>query len=151
MYEALELIQHESFRNRSNDTEGAYPHDIGLIRLSTAVELSDTVQPIALDVEETGSDCYISGWGRTGGLIFFTNVDSCYKLVYYSYISIHLDGILLPETLREAPVDILSDEQADSAWGDSYNGNIHICVQDLDDFVYGACNVGIVTWTYAYK
>ena len=81
----------------------------------------------------------------------FTNVDSCYKLVYYSYISIHLDGILLPETLREAPVDILSDEQADSAWGDSYNGNIHICVQDLDDFVYGACNVRIVTWTYAYK
>ena len=51
------------------------------------------------------------------------------------------DGFLLPDTLQEAAVDILTDAQASDAWGEEYNGDVHICVHDLEDFSSGACNV----------
>ena len=51
------------------------------------------------------------------------------------------DGILLPDTLQEAAISVLTDDQASTAWGEEYNADVHICVQDLEDFSSGACNV----------
>ena len=60
----------------------------------------------------------------------------------YEYISLLLsDGILLPDTLQEAAISVLTDDQASAAWGEEYNADVHICVQDLEDFSSGACNV----------
>ena len=47
----------------------------------------------------------------------------------------------IPKILQEASTDVLTNEQATEIWGEDYNGDIHICVQDLENQETGACSV----------
>lgn len=64
--EIAEIIPHENFNPRAPNRR----HDIGLIRLRTAMHYSSTVRPICLPNQSTpsmkiGESVYVAGFGRT--------------------------------------------------------------------------------------
>lgn len=47
----------------------------------------------------------------------------------------------LPDKLMKGDVQVLSPSLCRSYWGNTVNDNYHICMKDLGDRIYQACNV----------
>ncbi|KAM6933186.1 transmembrane protease serine 5 isoform 2-T2 [Xenentodon cancila] len=96
-YAVEKIIYNKDYNHRSHDS------DIALMKLRTPLNFSDTIRPICLpqynyDVPG-GTQCWISGWGYT-----------------------QPDGVHSPDTLKEAPVPIISTKKCNSSC--MYNGEI---------------------------
>jgi chymotrypsin len=104
------------FMHEAYDGEGAgFPNDIALLKLRDPVTMDSYRRPICLAEagdEFLGSNCFITGWGRT--------VETGDENV-----------------LNELNVEVRSQSTCRSLWGSSYINNGHICVANGDT---GACN-----------
>ena len=49
----------------------------------------------------------------------------------------------LPNELKRGDVEVLSHSTCRAYWGSTVNSFYHICVKDLGDRRFGACNVSI--------
>uniref|UniRef100_A0A3Q0REY7 Transmembrane serine protease 5 n=1 Tax=Amphilophus citrinellus TaxID=61819 RepID=A0A3Q0REY7_AMPCI len=91
------IIYNKNYNHRTHDS------DIALMKLRTPFNFSDTIRPICLPQYEYdlpgGTQCWISGWGYT-----------------------QPDGVHSPDTLKEAPVPIISTKKCNSSC--MYNGEI---------------------------
>ncbi|XP_008278873.1 transmembrane protease serine 5 [Stegastes partitus] len=96
-YAVEKIIYNKNYNHRSHDS------DIALMKLRTPLNFSDTIRPICLPQYDYdlpgGTQCWISGWGYT-----------------------QPDGIHSPDTLKEAPVPIISTKKCNSSC--MYNGEI---------------------------
>lgn len=96
-YPVEKIIYNKNYNHRSHDS------DIALMKLRTSLNFSDTVRPVCLPQLDYdlpgGTQCWISGWGYT-----------------------QPDGIQSPDTLKEAPVPIISTKKCNSSC--MYNGEI---------------------------
>uniref|UniRef100_A0A672FTI6 Transmembrane serine protease 5 n=1 Tax=Salarias fasciatus TaxID=181472 RepID=A0A672FTI6_SALFA len=90
------IIYNKNYNHRSHDS------DIALMKLRTPLAFSDTIRPICLPQYDSdppgGTQCWISGWG-------------------YTQPDVHS-----PDTLKEAPVPIISAKKCNSSC--MYNGEI---------------------------
>ena len=73
MKRTFRLRQHELYDGNSLATEGL-PHDIALLEVNQPIEFNEYVQPACLPGDENfdvvgNSDCWITGWGRTQGIL----------------------------------------------------------------------------------
>ncbi|CAG08915.1 unnamed protein product, partial [Tetraodon nigroviridis] len=96
-YAVEKIIYNKEYNHRSHDG------DIALLKLRTPLNFSDTIRPVCLpqyDYEPPGgTQCWISGWGYT-----------------------QPEGVHSPDTLKEAPVPIISTKRCNSSC--MYNGEI---------------------------
>ncbi|CAB1347966.1 unnamed protein product, partial [Coregonus sp. 'balchen'] len=96
-YAVEKIIYNKNYNPRSHD------NDIALMKLRTPMNFSDTIRPICLPQYEHdlpgGTQCWISGWGYT-----------------------QPDDVLIPDTLKEAPVPLISTKKCNSSC--MYNGEI---------------------------
>ncbi|XP_055008204.1 transmembrane protease serine 5 [Boleophthalmus pectinirostris] len=96
-YAVEKIIYNKNYNHRSHDS------DIALMKLRTPLNFSDTIRPVCLPQYDYhlpgGTQCWISGWGYT-----------------------QPDGIQSPDTLKEAPVPIISTKKCNSSC--MYNGEI---------------------------
>ncbi|XP_032401641.1 transmembrane protease serine 5 [Xiphophorus hellerii] len=96
-YVVEKIIYNENYNHRSHDS------DIALMKLQRPLNFSDTIRPICLPPYDYdlpgGKQCWISGWGYT-----------------------RPDGVHSPDTLKEAPVPIISTKKCNSSC--MYNGEI---------------------------
>uniref|UniRef100_A0AAV2J5L6 Transmembrane protease serine 5 n=1 Tax=Knipowitschia caucasica TaxID=637954 RepID=A0AAV2J5L6_KNICA len=96
-YAVEKIIYNKNYNHRSHDS------DIALMKLRTPLNFSDTIRPVCLPQYNYdlpgGTQCWISGWGYT-----------------------QPDGIQSPDTLKEAPVPIISAKKCNSSC--MYNGEI---------------------------
>ncbi|XP_054462137.1 transmembrane protease serine 5 [Anoplopoma fimbria] len=96
-YTVEKIIYNKNYNHRSHDS------DIALIKLLTPLNFSDTIRPVCLPQYDYdlpgGTQCWISGWGYT-----------------------QPDGVHSPDTLKEAPVPIISTKKCNSSC--MYNGEI---------------------------
>ncbi|XP_060071591.1 putative serine protease 42, partial [Ylistrum balloti] len=65
-------VLHEHFVNSGSTTNGAFPNDVALIKLSEPIDFTSNKQPIDLtsltnNNLASNDDCWITGWGRTSG------------------------------------------------------------------------------------
>merc|ERR1711964_71762 len=102
-YAVSSIIRHSGYRSGSG-----YPNDIALMYLSTNVVTSQYASPVDLATSSQGDfagnkDCYITGWGRLTG------------------------GGNSPDILQEALVDVYTNIQCISTWGNNI-GEYHVCV-----------------------
>uniref|UniRef100_A0A3P8SH02 Transmembrane serine protease 5 n=1 Tax=Amphiprion percula TaxID=161767 RepID=A0A3P8SH02_AMPPE len=95
-YAVEKIIYNKNYNHRSHDS------DIALMKLRTPLNFSDTIRPICLPQYDYdvpgGTQCWISGWG-------------------YTQPDVHS-----PDTLKEAPVPIISTKKCNSSC--MYNGEI---------------------------
>ncbi|XP_008307721.1 transmembrane protease serine 5 [Cynoglossus semilaevis] len=91
------IIYNKDYNHRSHDS------DIALMKLRTPLNFSDTIRPVCLPQYNQnlpgGTQCWISGWGYT-----------------------QPDAVQSPDTLKEAPVPIISPKTCNSSC--MYNGGI---------------------------
>ncbi|XP_075892493.1 transmembrane protease serine 5 [Nelusetta ayraudi] len=91
------IIYNVDYNHRSHDG------DIALMKLRTPLNFSDTIRPVCLPQYNHdlpgGTQCWISGWGYT-----------------------QPEGVHSPDTLKEAPVPIISTKRCNSTC--MYNGEI---------------------------
>ncbi|XP_044210526.1 transmembrane protease serine 5 [Thunnus albacares] len=96
-YAVEKIIYNKNYNHRSHDS------DIALMKLRTPLNFSDTIRPVCLPQYDYdlpgGTQCWISGWGYT-----------------------QPDGVHSPDTLKEAPVPIISTKKCNSSC--MYNGEI---------------------------
>ncbi|XP_029629091.1 transmembrane protease serine 5-like isoform X1 [Salmo trutta] len=96
-YAVEKIIYNKKYNPRSHD------NDIALMKLLTPLNFSDTIRPICLPQYEHdlpgGTQCWISGWGYT-----------------------QPDDVLIPATLKEAPVPLISTKKCNSSC--MYNGEV---------------------------
>ncbi|KAM8903303.1 LOW QUALITY PROTEIN: transmembrane protease serine 5 [Spinachia spinachia] len=96
-YAVEKIIYNKNYNHRSHDS------DIALMKLRTPLNFSDTTRPVCLPQYNydlpVGTQCWISGWGYT-----------------------QPDGVHSPDTLKEAPVPIISTKKCNSSC--MYNGEI---------------------------
>ncbi|XP_038829583.1 transmembrane protease serine 5-like [Salvelinus namaycush] len=96
-YAVEKIIYNKKYNPRSHD------NDIALMKLLTPLNFSDTIRPICLPQYEHdlpgGTQCWISGWGYT-----------------------QPDEVLIPATLKEAPVPLISTKKCNSSC--MYNGEV---------------------------
>ncbi|MEQ2280090.1 hypothetical protein AMECASPLE_016184, partial [Ameca splendens] len=96
-YVVEKIIYNKNYNHRSHDS------DIALMKLRRPLNFSDTIRPICLPPYDYdlpgGTQCWISGWGYT-----------------------QPDGVHSPDTLKEAPVPIISTKKCNSSC--MYNGEI---------------------------
>ncbi|XP_047191726.1 transmembrane protease serine 5 [Scophthalmus maximus] len=96
-YAVEKIIHHKNYNHRSHDS------DIALMKLRTPLNFSDTIRPVCLPQYDYdlpgGTQCWISGWGYT-----------------------QPDGVHSPDTLKEAPVPVISTKKCNSSC--MYNGEI---------------------------
>ncbi|XP_034723549.1 transmembrane protease serine 5 isoform X2 [Etheostoma cragini] len=96
-YAVEKIIYNKNYNHRSHDS------DIALMKLRTPLNFSDTIRPVCLPQYDYdlpgGTQCWISGWGYT-----------------------QADGVHSPDTLKEAPVPIISTKKCNSSC--MYNGEI---------------------------
>uniref|UniRef100_A0A8C7GLI0 Transmembrane serine protease 5 n=1 Tax=Oncorhynchus kisutch TaxID=8019 RepID=A0A8C7GLI0_ONCKI len=96
-YPVEKILYNKNYNPRSHD------NDIALMKLRTPLNFSDTIRPICLPQYERdlpgGTQCWISGWGYT-----------------------QPDDVLIPATLKEAPVPLISTKKCNSSC--MYNGEI---------------------------
>merc|ERR1711893_13651 len=127
------IINHPNYGQGS----GAFPNDISLIQLSTAIDMSNPfVSAINLaegSQDYAGQRCIISGWGRLYG------------------------GGPLPNVLQKAETTVLSNSQCSSYWGSNINAG-HVCIFNSGDgitscngdsggpLVCGNTLVGVTSW-----
>jgi len=113
-YDIKRIIQHPFW---SSDSQTGFANDIALIELSSTIEMNEFVQAVKLaersDSFLGNSDCWITGWGKTG------------------YLS------RIPNVLQEASVDVYSRATCTASFGDVINVN-HICVGKR--FKSGSCS-----------
>ncbi|XP_069107720.1 trypsin beta-like isoform X2 [Argopecten irradians] len=98
---------------------GAFPNDIAILMVED-MTLSSNAAAISLNSRSNNaladldtSSCRITGWGRTSGTSS------------------------LPTILQGTNVDVLTDSNCGSDWGNNLNGPVHICVSGDNS---GACN-----------
>uniref|UniRef100_A0A3Q3WM59 Peptidase S1 domain-containing protein n=1 Tax=Mola mola TaxID=94237 RepID=A0A3Q3WM59_MOLML len=95
-YAVEKIIYNKDYNHRSHDG------DIALMKLRTPLNFSDTIRPVCLPQYEYevpgGTQCWISGWG-------------------YTQPEVHS-----PDTLKEAPVPIISTKKCNSSC--MYDGEI---------------------------
>uniref|UniRef100_A0A3B3UVR3 Transmembrane serine protease 5 n=1 Tax=Poecilia latipinna TaxID=48699 RepID=A0A3B3UVR3_9TELE len=95
-YVVEKIIYNKNYNHRSHDS------DIALMKLRRPLNFSDTIRPICLPPYDYdlpgGTQCWISGWG-------------------YTQPDVHS-----PDTLKEAPVPIISTKKCNSSC--MYNGEI---------------------------
>ncbi|KAK7089114.1 chymotrypsin-like elastase family member 1 [Littorina saxatilis] len=103
-----------------NSQRPAFPNDIAVLRLASSFSINSQCQLANLP---SGSGDFgnqasmITGWGRLYG-----------------------NGPL-PSQLKEGQVTVLTHATCSgSYWGSTVNANYHLCVKDLGDRIYGACN-----------
>lgn len=101
-----------------NPNGNGFPNDIAVLRLSSPLTLNTKCQAGKLD---TGSNfnnfpAVITGWGRLSG------------------------GGSLPRQLKRGDVEVLSHNTCRNYWGNVVNSIYHICVKDVGDRIFGACN-----------
>ncbi|XP_030633919.1 transmembrane protease serine 5 [Chanos chanos] len=91
------IIYNKNYNHRSHD------NDIALMKLKIPLNFSDTIRPVCLPQYDYdlpgGTQCWISGWGYT-----------------------QPDDVHIPDTLKEAPVPIISTKKCNSSC--MYNGEI---------------------------
>ncbi|XP_076592108.1 transmembrane protease serine 5 isoform X2 [Chaetodon auriga] len=96
-YAVEKIIYNKNYNHRSHDS------DIALMKLRTPLNFSDTIRPVCLPQYDYdlpgGTQCWISGWGYT-----------------------QPEGVHSPDTLKEAPVPIISTKKCNSSC--MYNGEI---------------------------
>ncbi|KAM3875125.1 transmembrane protease serine 5 [Diretmus argenteus] len=96
-YAVEKIIYNRNYNHRSHDS------DIALMKLRTPLNFSDTIRPVCLPQYDYdlpgGTQCWISGWGYT-----------------------QPDDVHIPDTLKEAPVPLISTKQCNSSC--MYNGEI---------------------------
>ncbi|XP_027136260.1 transmembrane protease serine 5 [Larimichthys crocea] len=96
-YAVEKVIYNKNYNHRSHDS------DIALMKLRTPLNFSDTIRPVCLPRYDYdlpgGTQCWISGWGYT-----------------------QPEGVHSPDTLKEAPVPIISTKKCNSSC--MYNGEI---------------------------
>ncbi|XP_064880505.1 transmembrane protease serine 5 isoform X1 [Oncorhynchus nerka] len=96
-YPVEKILYNKNYNPRSHD------NDIALMKLRTPLNFSDTIRPICLPQYERdlpgGTQCWISGWGYT-----------------------QPDDVLIPATLKEAPVPLISTKKCNSSC--MYNGEV---------------------------
>ncbi|XP_056906189.1 transmembrane protease serine 5 isoform X1 [Takifugu flavidus] len=96
-YAVEKIIYNKDYNHRSHDG------DIALMKLRTPLNFSDTIRPVCLPQYDYdppgGTQCWISGWGYT-----------------------QPEGAHSPDTLKEAPVPIISTKRCNSSC--MYNGEI---------------------------
>ncbi|XP_041851355.1 transmembrane protease serine 5 isoform X2 [Melanotaenia boesemani] len=96
-YAVEKIIYNKNYNHRTHDS------DIALMKLQTPLNFSDAIRPICLPQYDYdipgGTQCWISGWGYT-----------------------QPDGVHSPDTLKEAPVPIISTKKCNSTC--MYNGEI---------------------------
>ncbi|XP_035389860.1 transmembrane protease serine 5 [Electrophorus electricus] len=97
VYAVEKIIYNKNYSHRSHDS------DIALMKLRTPFNFSDTIRPVCLPQYDHefpgGTECWISGWGYT-----------------------HPDNIHIPDTLKEAPVPLISTKKCNSSC--MYNGEV---------------------------
>uniref|UniRef100_A0A087XHW3 Transmembrane serine protease 5 n=1 Tax=Poecilia formosa TaxID=48698 RepID=A0A087XHW3_POEFO len=112
-YVVEKIIYNKNYNHRSHDS------DIALMKLRRPLNFSvDTIRPICLPPYDYdlpgGTQCWISGWGYTqpdgGELRLHTDL-------HFTRATIHS-----PDTLKEAPVPIISTKKCNSSC--MYNGEI---------------------------
>jgi len=100
-----------------------FPNDIALLKLYTKADLSRpniaaAKLPSSVDKDfYNNKTCIISGWGLENG-----------------------DDFLLPDVLREADVDVISEQRCSELWQGTPISDPHICVYDEETQSRGACN-----------
>ncbi|XP_076832527.1 transmembrane protease serine 5 isoform X2 [Brachyhypopomus gauderio] len=96
-YAVEKIIYNKNYNHRSHD------NDIALVKLRTPLNFSDTIRPVCLPQYNHefpgGTQCWISGWGYT-----------------------HPDNVHIPDTLKEAPVPLISSKTCNSSC--MYNGEV---------------------------
>ncbi|XP_015193099.1 transmembrane protease serine 5 isoform X1 [Lepisosteus oculatus] len=96
-YAVEKILYHKNYNHRSHD------NDIALIKLKTPLNFTDTIRPVCLPQYDHdfpgGTQCWISGWGYT-----------------------RPDEVHIPETLKEAPVPLISTKKCNSSC--MYDGEI---------------------------
>ncbi|KAM6932759.1 transmembrane protease serine 5 [Lycodopsis pacificus] len=96
-YAVEKIIYNKNYNHRSHDS------DIALMKLRSPLNFSDTIRPVCLPPYDYdlpgGTQCWISGWGYT-----------------------QPDGVHSPDTLKEAPVPMISTKKCNSSC--MYNGEI---------------------------
>ncbi|XP_068173778.1 transmembrane protease serine 5 isoform X1 [Antennarius striatus] len=96
-YAVEKIIYNKDYNHRSHDS------DIALMKLQSPLNFSDAIRPVCLPQYDYdlpgGTQCWISGWGYT-----------------------HPEDVHSPDTLKEAPVPIISTNKCNSTC--MYNGEI---------------------------
>ncbi|KAJ0021978.1 hypothetical protein NQD34_009468, partial [Periophthalmus magnuspinnatus] len=125
-YAVEKIIYNKNYNHRSHDS------DIALMKLRTPLNFSDTIRPVCLPQYDYdlpgGTQCWISGWGYTqpdGSKVHTTTAIHSTKCL--SNISCNDEETILfavqsPDTLKEAPVPIISTKKCNSSC--MYNGEI---------------------------
>merc|ERR1711976_37187 len=119
--QAGEIFKHPGF-SMDSGSEG-FPNDIALIRLATPADISrPNIKTISLPSSTDKSfyedkECVITGWGLKNGGDWLT-----------------------PMKLRQANVDVISEERCSELWEGVPISSVHICVFDEATNSRGACN-----------
>ncbi|XP_018598253.1 transmembrane protease serine 5 [Scleropages formosus] len=91
------IVYNKNYNHKTHD------NDIALMKLKTPLNFTDAVKPVCLPKYSRdlpgGTQCWISGWGYTSP-----------------------DDVHIPDTLREAPVPLISTKKCNSSC--MYNGEI---------------------------
>jgi secreted trypsin-like serine protease len=114
------LVTAERHPDFVNSGAVGFPNDIAYIQWTTPVaEVAGKIQYIAMAAtadQNDGRVCYITGWGRIDG------------------------GGLLPENLREASIDLLTEVECTTYWTDLSISTSQVCIFDEVNQAKGACN-----------
>merc|ERR1711976_110006 len=123
IYQYLDVAQSFLHPDFSLEPSEGFPNDIALLRLAGLADTSrSNIGTISLpsSTDKTfyeGRQCVITGWGLENG-----------------------DDAFLPDVLREADVDVISESRCSELWQGVPIGDPHICVFDEQTQSRGACN-----------
>ncbi|KAL8603805.1 hypothetical protein ACOMHN_058540 [Nucella lapillus] len=101
-----------------NPNGNGFPNDIAVLRLSSPLTLNAKCQAAKLDtgLDFSFSPAVITGWGRLSG------------------------GGNIARQLKRGEVEVLPHSTCRNYWQNTINAQYHICVKDIGDKYFGACN-----------